>query len=366
MSAASPQKQITNFLMEIIKQASFEANYKMPSERMLATKFATSRRSIRLAYQKLIDQGLLVNIHGKGYFTTEKTKTSIATDLRSKKKIYFIVPAIRTSFAQDILYGITDFCDEHMLDVSIKLSKSNPAKEAQYIHSAFSSDVKGVILFPTDNELVNHELLQLSAKRYPIAIIDRYFKNINSSFVSTDNYNAMIEAVKFLHAKKYKRLLYLTSPSSLATSVEERLNGYLAGISKYFGQKDKQSVLTSKMFSSQEIYNDVTAYLKANPETEVIITNGSRTITDAVISAANALNLSIPKDIKLMLFDNDFSSTEAKLIRPYVIQQDAYQIGYRSAATLYNQLYGDLHTEIIRLPVKILDFTEEIPQKIRQ
>ena len=67
-----------------------------------------------------------------------------------------------------------------------------------------------------------------------------------------------------------------------------------------------------------------------------------------------------------MLFDNDFSSTEAKLIRPYVIQQDAYQIGYRSAATLYNQLYGDLHTEIIRLPVKILDFTEEIPQKIRQ
>ena len=60
-----------------------------------------------------------------------------------------------------------------------------------------------------------------------------------------------------------------------------------------------------------------------------------------------------------MIFDNDFSSTEISLIRPYVIQQDAYQIGYRSAASLYNQIYGDLRTEIIRLPVSIVDYTEK-------
>ena len=109
-------------------------------------------------------------------------------------------------------------------------------------------------------------------------------------------------------------------------------------------------------FHFQEVYKSVTAYLKANPKTDVIITSGVQTITDAIISAVSALNLSIPKDIKLMVFDNDFSSTELTLLRPYVIQQNAYQIGYQSAATLYTQIYGDLRTKIIRLPADIIDF----------
>ena len=118
--------------------------------------------------------------------------------------------------------------------------------------------------------------------------------------------------------------------------------------------------MTLNTFQFQELHNNVTAYLKANPQTEVIITSGVRSITDAIISAVNSLNLSIPQDIKLMIFDNDFSSTELKLIRPYVIQQNAYQIGYQSAVTLYNQIYGDLRTQTIRLPVQIIDYTNPI------
>ncbi len=359
MPPIRPYKQTLNFLMELIEQVDFEPNYKLPSERMLATKFSASRRSIRMAYDKLLAQGLIAKVHGKGYFIMERPKIAANDTRYSVKKIFFIVPALRTPFAQDILYGISDFCDEHAMDVSIKFSKGDLSKETQYIHSAFSSDVKGIILFPIDNELINHELYKLSTNRYPITIIDRYFKNINSSFVSTDNHNAMMEAVKFLYAKKHKNLLYLTSPNTLATSVEERLNGYLDGISKYYKKTDNSSVLTLTSFHFQEVYKNVTAYLKANPKTDVIITSGVQTVTDAIISAVNALNLSIPKDIKLMVFDNDFSSTELTLIRPYVIQQNAYQIGYQSAATLYNQIYGDLRTKIIRLPADIIDFKKE-------
>ena len=58
-----------------------------------------------------------------------------------------------------------------------------------------------------------------------------------------------------------------------------------------------------------------------------------------------------------MLFDCDFSSTEIKLLQPYVIHQDAYQIGYKAASTLYNQIYGDLRVEPVRLPIKIIDYT---------
>lgn len=352
-----PYKQIVQFLMETIEQTDYTPNYRLPSERMLAIKFQASRRSIRLAYEKLIEQGYIVKVHGKGHFTSNNIHPLLNNKQHSVKKIYFIVPAIKTSFAQNILYGISDFCDEHYLDVSIKLSKSNLAKETQYIHSAFYSDAKGIILFPTDNEANNETLLKVSASRYPITIIDRYFNNINSSFISTDNYNAMLKAVEFLHTKKHKNILYLTSPENLATTVKERLNGYIDGMKKYYGPNEQRNILVVNNFSFEEIYNSVLAYLSNNPETEVIVLVGWQVATDAVISAVNSLNLSIPNDIRLMLFDCDFSSTEINLLQPYIIQQDAYQIGYKAASTLYNQIYGDLRVETVRLPIEIIDYS---------
>ena len=356
-STTRPYKQVVNFLIETIQQTGYTPNYRLPSERMLSAKFQASRRSIRLAYDKLIEQGYIVKIHGKGYFTTNNINALFNEKHHSTKKIYFIVPAIKTSFAQDILYGISDFCDEHYLDVSIKLSKNNSAKETDYINAAIFSNAKGIILFPNDNEFTNDTLLNLSRNHYPITIIDRYFPNINSSFVSTDNYSAMVEAVKFLHLKKHKNILYITSPEGLATTVKERLNGYMDGMKKYYGRSGQDSILTIEHFSFDKIYNDVVSYLKRNPQTDAIFTIGWQLVTDAIIASVNSLHLSIPKDIKLMLLDCDLSSTEIKLLQPYVIQQDAYQIGYKAAATLYNQIYGDLCVETVRLPVEIIDYT---------
>ncbi len=365
MSQIRPYKQVLNFLNEIIEQSAYAPDLKLPSERMLATKFDASRRSIRLAYDKLIEENIVVKVHGKGYFTTGKKEKRDKNSPLSVKKIYFIVPALKTVFAQNILNGITDFCDEHTMDVSIKLSKSSLEKESQYVNSAYLADAKGIILFPIDNELVNTELLKLASNRYPVAVIDRYFKNVNSSFISTDNFNAMIEAVKFLKSKKHENLLYLTSPTSLATTVGERLNGFLTGFEKYYGKKGNDSVITIQDFSYEQIFNGVTSYVKNNPKTEVIICPGVRAVTDAIISALNSIKLSIPKNIKLMVFDNDFSYTEVNLVKPYVIEQDSYQIGYSSAAALYNQIYGDLRTVSIRLPVKIVDYSKKRLNKKR-
>ena len=359
MHSLRPYKQIEDFLMETMEQTGFTPNHKLPSERMLSVKFQASRRSIRLAYDKLIEQGYVVKIHGKGYFINANPHDESHKKKHSIKKIYFIVPSIKTSFAQNILYGISDFCDEHHFDLSIKLSKNNPEKEALFINSAFSSDTKGIILFPLDNESNNNALLKLSTNRYPLTIIDRYFQNINSSFISTDNENATMKAVEFLHTKQHRHILYLTSPENLATTVKERLNGFVIGMKKYYNADAENHILTLPHFSFEEIHNNVARYLQANPQTDAIFMIGWQLATDAVIAAVKSLNLSIPKDIKLMLFDCDLSSTERNLLQPYVIRQDAYQIGYKAASTLYNQIYGDLRVENVRLPIEIIDYTNE-------
>ena len=61
-----PYKQIVSFLIETIEQTGYTPNYRLPSERMLSLKFQASRRPIRLAYDKLIEQGYKVIQFGGG------------------------------------------------------------------------------------------------------------------------------------------------------------------------------------------------------------------------------------------------------------------------------------------------------------
>ena len=360
MNSNRPYKQVLDFLNETIEQLNNKPNHKLPSERMLAIKFNASRRSIRLAYDKLIAQKLVVKVHGKGHFTTGYNKSGNDTHHLSTKEIYLIIPALRSEFTHDILIGISDFCEKHSLELSLKISKGDLALESKYINMALKSDAKGVILFPIDNELRNTEILKLSERRYPLTIIDRYFKNINASFVATDNQNAMRNAIKFLKNKKIKSFVYLTAPLSLATTIEERMNGFKKGVEEYYEKQPDDSILFMDNFTPTTIYDRFEQYLKSHPLPQVIITPGVQHIVDSLLFVLNRKNISPTKNVKLMLFDNDLSFDTISKLKPYIIKQRAYQIGYESSALLYNQIYGDLRTESKLFPADIFDYSKNI------
>lgn len=363
MKSTRPYKVVLEFLSDYIEQHKDEVNCKLPSERMLAIKFNASRRSVRRAYDQLILKKTVVKIHGKGHFTTGYKKSASDVAPSSLKEIFLIIPALKSAFTHDILIGISDFCDEHELEVSLKFSRGKPTLQNHYINSAVKSGAKGIILFPIDNETFSDDLLKLSESRFPLTIIDRHSKNINASFVSTDNTNAMIDAVKFLHSKKINSMVYMTSPQSLATTVAERLNGFKEGFKKYYGKNPDDSILMLDNFTPKEIYRRLEEYLTTHPVPQVIITPGVQHITDSIFVVLNYMNLSVPKDIRFMLFDNDLSYHETQVLCPYVIMQQAYLIGYESAKFLYNQIYGDLRTFSKRFPITIVDYSKKTKNK---
>ena len=360
MSSNRPYKQILEFLNETIDQLNNKPNHKLPSERMLAIKFSASRRSIRLAYDKLIEKKLVVKIHGKGHFTTGYSKHNTPHNVLNQKEIYLIIPFLRSDFTHDILLGISDFCEEHNLELTLKFTRGQLSLESKYINMALNSDAKGIILFPIDNELINTEIVKLSERRFPLTIIDRNFKNTNASFVSSDNFNAMKSAIKFLHSKKVKNFVYLTEPATLATSVVERFNGFQEGVKEYYGNNPNDSTIIMDDFAPQTIYREFDKYLDSHPTPQVIIAYGVRHIVDSIFVVLNRRNISPVKDIKFMIFDNDLTYDAITYLKPYVIKQRAYQIGYESSALLYNQIYGDLRTETKRFPVDIIDLSKKV------
>ncbi|MCL2752154.1 MAG: substrate-binding domain-containing protein, partial [Firmicutes bacterium] len=219
--------------------------------------------------------------------------------------------------------------------------------------SLSQSDYSGAIVYPVDNEFYSEDLLKLSLAHFPLVIVDRKLKGINFAYVAMDNYKAMVDAVKFLHDKKYKNIVYITPPSSLATSAEERIAGYGYGLRKYYGAVKANNFLEIKPDNHPAIRLSLVKYLKKFQDTEVVILTGVQATT--ALQAAADLNIPVPHKLRLMIIDNELSDTEKAAIRPYIIEVDSYEMGFKAATALYNQIYGDLRIVSEKLPAKIID-----------
>lgn len=340
------------FLLDMIENNIKVMGLQLPSERALSIKFNSSRKPVKLAYKKLIEMGYVESVPGKGYFVRNDLKMKTTDKPTLYYPINVILPSLTSVFVRKIIDGINSFCDDHNIDVIINTTEDIDVKERRLLRSAPLTGSKGIIIFPIENAKYNEELLRLSLSKYPITIVDRMVANMRASFVSTDNYNAMVDAVKYLYSKKYQNFVFVLPPKETATTVEERLNGYNNGLFKYYGEAKAKNALFIPIDRKNHV-EIISNYLKNNPNTEVIIIMGNQ--VESALAAVKKVNLKVPEDIKLMVFDDELSAIERETYRPIIIEQNAFQIGYSASKTLYEQIYGDQKTKIIKLPVKIYE-----------
>lgn len=354
MSDSAIYKKIVDYLNEVIDKNKNIPNYILPSERLLAMKFHVSRNPVRHAYEYLLQSGCVEKIHGKGYLIKNKTANTAAENYSSKQtaKINLIIPDLSTVFMQNIISGVENFCDKMDLDLSIETSNSKLNKERRLIQRAVLSNSDGIILFPIDGETYNEELIKLSIQKYPITIIDRYVKNLNFTYIGTNNFSAMVDAINFIHKKNFNNFVYITPRPSTASSVVERINGYNHGLIKYYGSSKAKDLLKISESKSSQIVS-IKKYLKLYPDTELLIFTGTQ--FTQVMDALSQIGLSVPEDIKLMIFDDELSAIEKKLLKPYLIKQDGASIGYFAAKTLYDQIYSSEKITMKTFPVQIVD-----------
>lgn len=350
-------KKIEAYLMDLITQNANIPDYRLPSERMLSATFGASRKPVRKAYTNLIDKGYIFNIHGKGYFISNHVQQEVLLPSeRNNPRVSLITPSIQTQFSHDILSGASDFCSSHQVELSIQLSDNSAEREAYLMRSIPLSGVKGIILFPVDNDISYHsELLKLSLRKYPLVLVDRILPNIHASFISSENHQAMVNAVDFLQQKQFKNLVYITPPSTVASTIDTRMNGFTHGLLRSYKMATPKNLLIIDG-SPSERKNTIVKYFQEHPDTEIVIVTGSQRFP--VLMAAQELGIRIPQDMKLMLFDDELTPTERNTLKPYILQQDGYRIGYLAAEALYNQIYGDLRPMVKQLPVAIIDTSD--------
>jgi LacI family transcriptional regulator len=146
----------------------------------------------------------------------------IARSLNTGKTntIGLILPSISDSFYSEVAREIEANAREYGYSLMISSSESDINREDDIIRLFESKRVDGIIVAPTKQSKV--EIQRLLNESYPLVTIDRFFPELNASYVIINNRDSSYMLTKHLVNKGCKKIVILTTNPHLITMNQRR------------------------------------------------------------------------------------------------------------------------------------------------
>lgn len=348
-------KQIQEYIKERIRTGELRPGDRIPSEKELAEQFHVSQITSKNAVIKLADEGVLVRHQGKGTFVNQDVLKQIPINHSSKIMekqnngvIGLIIPTLITKVEQKIVNNIERFVSMQGYQLMLRISRESQSNESEAIESFIMNGVKGMIIFPTEEEAYNEDILRLSLNKFPLVLIDRFFKEIRTYSVSSDNIKGTFNAVTYMLEQGHKNIALIT-PKITNTVTEHRASGFEMAFSQkalpinksLWCELDINDVRNQK--GEDIIYN----FIQARPEiTAAFVMNAE--LTHYSYKALTKLGKSIPDEFTLFGFDDP-----GCLEIPYV-KQDEEEMSKLAVGCLLEQIEGTFHPLHVVVPVNLI------------
>lgn len=149
----------------------------------------------------------------------------LAKSLRSGKThtIGLIIADISNPFFANIARVVEDEAKRNGYTVIIGSSDENPDKSRDLLNVLINRQVDGFIIVSSEDSA--EQVRDLKEKNIPFVLLDRYFPDIQTDYVSTDHYKAAYDAGNHLITNGYKRIGMIAYKSQLF-HMHERIRGY--------------------------------------------------------------------------------------------------------------------------------------------
>lgn len=210
-------------------------------------------------------------------------------------------------------------------------SDENAEKSNEQIEMLLQGQVDGFIISPARNS--EDQIRRLDHIDKPYVLIDRYFPEINSSYVIIDNQEAAYKATKHLVNLNYKKIACITVNADLV-NMRERLNGYKNALTDA-GIPVDEKWIKELPFSheSKDVHKAIKELIgKNNNGVDAIFFTSSK-VGIMGIESLNNLGIKIPDDVAIVSFDDP----------------DSYKLCYSPVTTVAQPL-----ADIGKMAVKIL------------
>lgn len=155
------------------------------------------------------------------------------------KTIGLILPSISDSFYSEVAREIEADARNKGYSLMIGSSESDIDREDEIIRLFKSKVVDGIIIAPTKRSKI--EIKRLLDESYPLVTIDRYFPELDASYIIINNRDSSYMLTKHLIRKGCKKIALLTTNSYLTTMTQRR-EGFDDAI------RESKQVVVSKLY----------------------------------------------------------------------------------------------------------------------
>lgn len=226
----------------------------------------------------------------------------LAKSLKSGKShtIGLIVADISNPFFANLARTIEDEAKKSGYTVIFGSSDENAEKSEDLINVLINRQVDGFIIAPAEN--TEKQIQSLTDQHIPFVLVDRYFPDIATNYVVTDNYQASYKAADHLYSTGHKRIGMVAYKTNLV-HMQERKRGYSDALKK-------NGLATDSVLIKEVGFNNI----KDNIEKAMNELLEKKLGVDAIFFASNTLALhglkllnsrsyKIPDDLAVLCFD---------------------------------------------------------------
>lgn len=254
---------------------------------------------------------------------------------KTSKTIGLLIPDIINPVFPEMAKGISDKAFLKKYTVFLCNTNSSVEKEVELLKNLLEKHVAGIIFIST--EMCNRKgdfehYIYLKNKNIPTILINGALEDIDIPFVRINEVRAGYIATVHMLKKGLRKIAFLGGSSNSIPTCE-KLKGYKKAFKEFGILIDKKYIILDH-HEVENCFKNTIKLLEMSDRPEGIIT-ASDILAIEVIKASNVKGFSVPKDLKVIGFDDiSFSSSYSPSIT--TISQPKYEMGAIALDMLIN------------------------------
>lgn len=276
----------------------------------------------------------------------------LAHSFRSNRTntLALVMTDITNPFWTTVARGVEDVASAHGYSVFFCNTDENEEKQAHYLAALLRRRVDGVLLAPASSN--GAPVQALLRQNVSVVVLDRRVEGVEVDTVRGDSINGAYQLVHHLVELGHRRIALLSGPANLSVS-QERAAGYEQAL-RAVGQPPEPALMLFGAFTV-ESGRTMMQRLLCLPERPTAIFAGNNFIAAGALSVMREMNLRMPEDMSVVVFDDlpDPYVTEPVLT---VVAQPAYELGQVAARRLLARLAQSSNAPVRDeiLPVRLI------------
>ena len=303
-------------------------NAKFPSEQSIADGYGVSRITARHAILDLINNGVLTRESRKGTYVAEIQEKATVSDSKELNAVLLIVPDLGISYYYRVIDGIYTTLRRSGYDIVLRLTSDDSLLERNYLETAESMGIKGVILIGQTYTGINVDAIRNINARLPFVMLDISIDEAGCDTVHSDDVHGAYLVTKHLIELGHRRIAHLAA-------VDDRLAGYTQALEEKGLAYDPELVRQTN-WAVEEGYSETYKLMLNNRDVTAIFA-ANDALAAGAYKALVDLGLSVPGQVALAGY-GDTSMAKHAAVPLTTVNQEPVKAGHEAARLLIEKM----------------------------